>query len=144
MTDLSYRYQVAKANSAKAEATKLHRAEWSLLKRLSKCHQNSAQELCVESISRRAAALATLFGMNSLAFAAACEAHAIAVKREEPAESERQELVESLQPTREECDKLVALMLNKLPSVTTVRNIARMNRSRKKLVLAPNVSEGNE
>ena len=150
MTDLSYRYQVAKANSAKAEATKLHRAEWSLLKRLSKCHQNSAQELSIESISRRAAALATLFGMNSLAFAAACEAHAIAVKRdaelkcEEPAESERQELVESLQPTREECDKLVAFMLNRLPSVTTVRNIARMNRSQKKLVLAPNISEGNE
>lgn len=150
MTDSSYRYQVEKADSAKAQATKVHRAEWSVLKRLSKCHRNIDQGSNDETSSRRAAALATLFAMNSLAFAAACEAHAIAVKRdaeserEEPAESERKGLVESLQSTREECDKIVALMLNRLPSVTTVRNIARMNRSQKKLVSVPNVSEGNE
>ena len=150
MTDSSYKYQVAKADSAKAEATKVHRAEWSVLKRLSKCHRNMDQGSNDETSSRRAAALATLFAMNSLAFAAACEAHAIAVKRdaeserEEPAESEHEELVESLQPTREESDKLVAFMRNKLPTVTTVRNIARMNRSQKKLVSVPEVSEGNE
>ena len=142
MTDSSYKYQVAKADSAKAEATKVHRAEWSVLKRLSKCHRNMDQGSNDETSSRRAAALATLFAMNSLAFAAACEAHANAVKRD--AESEREELVESLQPTREECDKLVAFMRNRLPTVTTVRNIARMNRSQKKLVSVPEVSEGNE
>ena len=142
MTDSSYKYQVAKADTAKAEATKAHRAEWSLLKRLSKCHRNIDQGSNDETSSRRAAALATLFAMNSLAFAAACDAHAIAVKRD--AESEREELVESLQPTREECDKLVAFMRNRLPTVTTVRNIARMNRSQKKLVSVPEVSEGKE
>ena len=142
MTDSSYKYQVAKADTAKAEATKAHRAEWSVLKRLSKCHRNMDQGSNDETSSRRAAALATLFAMNSLAFAAACEAHATAVKRD--AESEREELVESLQPTREECDKLVAFMRNRLPTVTTVRNIARMNRSQKKLVSVPEVSEGKE
>ena len=142
MTDSSYKYQVAKADTAKAEATKAHRAEWSVLKRLSKCHRNMDQGSNDETSSRRAAALATLFAMNSLAFAAACEAHATAVKRD--AESEREELVESLQPTREECDKLVAFMRNRLPTVTTVRNIARMNRSQKKLVSVPEVSDGNE
>ena len=112
------------------------------MKRLSKCHRNIDQGSNDETSSRRAAALATLFAMNSLAFAAACDAHAIAVKRD--AESAREELVESLQPTREECDKLVAFMRNRLPTVTTVRNIARMNRSQKKLVSVPEVSEGNE
>ena len=143
MTDLSYRYQVAKANSAKAEATKLHRAEWSLLKRLSKCHQNSAQDLSAEIISRRSAALSTLFAMNSLAFAAACEAHAVAIKRNE--ELERLEPVE----VKEEFDTdaymamITATVLNKLPPYTTVQSPARMNQRRNKPVSGTWRAEAN-
>jgi len=132
-----------KADIAKIEATKIHRAEWSLLKRLSKCHQNSEQSMSAEIISRRSAALSTLFAMNSLAFAAACETHAVALK-----DNDGLKLLEPVE-VKEEFDTdaymamITATVLNKLPPYTTVQSPARMNQRRNKPVSGTWRAEAN-
>ena len=83
MTDQSSSDRMDEADYAKSIATKVHRAEWSLLKKVCKIHIDNEEDLSAEIISRRSAALSTLFAMNSLAFAMACEAHANAVKGNE-------------------------------------------------------------